>query len=200
MKNLLLLFTTILLTSQVALATKQSNEAIATFAGGCFWCMEPPFDSVPGVLETTPGYSGGHTPNPDYATVSSGKSGHYEVIQVRYDTDKVSYEQLLQIFWRNIDPTNANGQFCDRGPQYRSAIFFHNEQQRQQAETAKRELEKNKPFQGPVVTPLLPATKFYPAEQIHQNYYQKNPFSYKFYRFTCRRDKKLRQLWGNRSQ
>lgn len=199
MKNFPLLLSMILLTSQFAMAAKNKNEAIATFAGGCFWCMEQPFDNVPGVLETTPGYTGGHTPNPDYATVSSGNSGHYEAIQVRYNKDNVSYEQLLQIFWRNVDPTDVNGQFCDKGPQYRSAIFFHNEQQKQQAIASKKALEKNKPFHGQIVTSVIPASTFYPAEYSHQNYYQKNPLRYKFYRFTCRRDKKLEQLWGNRS-
>jgi peptide-methionine (S)-S-oxide reductase len=189
-----LIFTFLILASQVSIAN-QPNQ-IATFAGGCFWCMEPPFDKLPGVVKTLSGYSGGKTENPNYASVSSGKTGHYETIQIHYDPSKISYNRLLAVFWRNIDPTDQEGQFCDRGSQYRSAIFYHNEQQRQQALAAKKHLIQIKSFAKPVVTPIIAATKFYRAEQKHQNYYQKNPLRYKFYRYTCRRDKKLEQLWG----
>lgn len=171
-------------------------SAEATFAGGCFWCMEPPFDKLPGVLKTTTGYTGGTLKNPGYEQVSRGNTEHYEAIRILYDPAKISYQQLLQVFWKNIDPTDDQGQFCDKGSQYRSAIFYHDDQQRRLAENAKTQLQQNKPFPGAVKTEIIAAGPFYPAEAYHQNYYQKNPLSYKFYRFTCGRDKRLTELWG----
>jgi peptide-methionine (S)-S-oxide reductase len=168
----------------------------ATFAGGCFWCMEPAFDRLEGVISTTSGYTGGHTKNPTYKDVSNGGTGHAEAVQILYDPQKLSYARLLDVFWHNVDPTNANGQFCDNGDQYRSEIFYHNEDQRQQAIASKHELEKHKPFTAPIVTRITAATKFYPAEEYHQDYYLKNPIRYRYYRFSCGRDRRLEQLWG----
>lgn len=176
--------------------TKTDNLSVATFAGGCFWCMEPPFDKIDGVVSTTSGYTGGHKVNPTYKEVSAGGTGHAEAVQIVFDPNKVSYEKLLQIFWHNIDPTTSNRQFCDHGNQYRSGIFFHDEQQKQLAETSLEELEKNKPFNAKIVTEITPASTFYPAEDYHQDYYQKNPIRYKFYRHGCGRDKRLDMLWG----
>ncbi len=170
--------------------------AKATFAGGCFWCMEPPFDKLPGVLETISGFTGGTTENPNYEQVSSGRTGHYEAIQILYNPDKISYQQLLLVFWKNIDPSDGKGQFCDKGSQYRSAIFYHSDEQKKLALESKRKLEKNKPFPESIKTSIIAARNFYPAETHHQNYYRKNPLSYKFYRATCGRDKRLRELWG----
>lgn len=175
--------------------TAQSLET-ATFAGGCFWCMEHPFDELPGVVAVTSGYTGGHTKNPSYEEVSAGASGHAESVRIVYDPARISYEKLLEVFWHNIDPTVKDRQFCDKGNQYRSAIFYHNEEQHRLALQSKAALEKNNPFQGPIVTEIVQATEFYPAEEYHQHYYRKNPIRYKFYRFSCGRDKKLKELWG----
>lgn len=175
--------------------TAQSLET-ATFAGGCFWCMEHPFDELPGVVSVTSGYTGGHTKNPTYEEVSAGASGHAESVQIVYDPERISYEKLLEVFWHNIDPTAKDRQFCDEGNQYRSAIFYHNEEQHRLALQSKAALEKNKPFKGPIVTEIVQATEFYPAEEYHQHYYRKNPIRYKFYRFSCGRDKRLKELWG----
>jgi peptide-methionine (S)-S-oxide reductase len=172
------------------------GDAVATFAGGCFWCMEQPFDKLDGVLATTSGYTGGTKQNPTYEEVSSGTTGHAEAVQVLYDPKKVSYEKLLDVFWHNIDPTVANRQFCDVGNQYRTAIFVHNDAQRAAAEASKAALEKSKPFKEPIVTPIVAATEFWPAEEYHQNYYQKNPIRYSYYRTGCGRDARLKQLWG----
>jgi peptide-methionine (S)-S-oxide reductase len=169
---------------------------IAIFAGGCFWCMEPPFDAIPGVISTTSGYTGGHTKNPTYEEVSSGRTGHAESVQVVYDPKKVSYQKLLDVYWHNIDPTTANAQFCDHGTQYRSAIFYRNDEQRKLAEASKRALEHSKRFKEPIVTEITAASTFYPAEDYHQDYYKKNPLRYKFYRASCGRDDRLEQLWG----
>ena len=171
-----------------------SGQSTATFAGGCFWCMEHPFDKLDGVISTTSGYSGGHVDNPTYKQVSSGGSGHAEVVQVVYDPSKVSYSELLDVFWHNIDPTVRNRQFCDVGDQYRSAIFFHDEEQERLARETKAAVEQSKGFQ--VVTEIVPAERFYPAEEYHQDYYLKNPVRYKFYRNGCGRDKRLEQIWG----
>ena len=168
--------------------------ALATFAGGCFWCMEPPFDELPGVVSTTSGYTGGRNANPTYEQVSSGTTGHAESVLVRYDPKKVSYETLLEVFWRNIDPLTANRQFCDRGPQYRSAIFYHDEEQRRLAQSSKEAL--NGRFAEPIVTQIEPAGAFYPAEEYHQDYYKKNPVRYRLYRWNCGRDARLSQVWG----
>jgi len=172
------------------------NLAVATFAGGCFWCMEPPYDKLEGVISTTSGYTGGHKDNPTYKEVSAGRTGHAEVVQIVYDPSKVSYETLLQVFWRNIDPTTPNRQFCDSGNQYRTGIFYHNDEQKQLAEQSRAELNKNKPFKQAIVTEINPASTFYPAEEYHQDYYQKNPVRYKFYRYSCGRDQRLDELWG----
>lgn len=168
----------------------------ATFAGGCFWCMEHPFDSIPGVVSVTSGYTGGHKKDPNYKEVSAGGTGHAEAIQVVYDPSKVTYEKLLSVFWHNIDPTVKDRQFCDSGNQYRSGIFYHNEAQRQLALESKEQLEKNKTFKEPIVTEIVQATEFTPAEDYHQQYYKKNPIRYKYYRTSCGRDKRLTELWG----
>lgn len=168
----------------------------ATFAGGCFWCMEPPFDKTEGVVSTTVGYTGGQTPNPTYEQVSSGGTGHAESLEVVFDPAGVTYKQLLDLFWHNIDPLARDRQFCDVGEQYRSAIFYHGEEQKRLSEESKATLEKSGRFPEPLATQIVPATTFYPAEEYHQDYYRKNPVRYKFYRFSCGRDQRLRELWG----
>jgi len=173
----------------------QSLET-ATFAGGCFWCMEPPFDKLAGVVSTTSGYTGGHTKNPSYEEVSSGGTGHAEAVQIVFDPTKVSYAQLLDVFWRNIDPLTPNAQFCDHGSQYRSAIFYQSEEQKRLAEASKKALEQSGRFTQPIVTEIVPAGEFYKAEEYHQDYYQNNPIRYKFYRYNCGRDQVLEQRWG----
>lgn len=178
-------------------ASEASSVAKATFAGGCFWCMEPPFEKLEGVKDVISGYTGGHKENPAYEEVSAGKTGHVEAIEVLYDPSKVSYERLLDVFWRQIDPTDAGGQFVDRGPQYRSVIYYHTPEQKAFAEKSKEALAKSGRFSKPVVTEILPAGKFYPAEEYHQDYYKKNPVRYKFYRFNSGRDQFLKKAWGN---
>lgn len=168
----------------------------ATFAGGCFWCMEAPFDSLDGVISVTSGYTGGTTQNPTYEQVSSGTTGHAEAVQVVYDPRKIRYEKLLDIFWRNIDPTVKDRQFCDHGSQYRSGIFYHSEEQRRSAVRSRELLEKNKRFREAVVTEITSAGPFYRAEEYHQHYYKKNPIRYTYYRTSCGRDKRLKELWG----
>jgi peptide-methionine (S)-S-oxide reductase len=180
-----------------AIVNAATSVEKATFAGGCFWCMEHPFDQMPGVVSVTSGYTGGQKKNPTYEEVSAGGTGHAEAVQVVYDPARVTYEKLLDVFWHNIDPTTRDRQFCDAGNQYRSGIFFHNEEQRKSALRSKELLEKNKTFREPVVTELVPATEFYPAEEYHQNYYKKNPIRYKFYRYQCGRDQRLKELWGS---
>jgi len=169
---------------------------MATFAGGCFWCMEPPYDKLDGTVSTTVGYTGGFINNPNYEGVSSGRTGHAEAIRIVFDPTRVSYAKLLEVFWRNIDPTTPNRQFCDVGSQYRTAIFYHSVQQKRLAEESKRTLEESGRLTTPAVTEIVPASDFYPAEEYHQNYYKKNPLRYKFYRFTCGRDRRLKELWG----
>lgn len=169
--------------------------AKATFAGGCFWCMEPPFDDIEGVRSTTSGYIAGDVDDPTYEQVSSGGTGHAEAMQVLYDPEEVSYEELLHVFWRNVDPFDAGGQFCDRGNQYRTGIFYHSDEQRRLAEASKAELTSR--FDEAIVTPVEPATTFYPAEEYHQDYYEKNPLRYKFYRTSCGRDGRLEEIWGD---
>lgn len=171
---------------------------VATFAGGCFWCMEGPFDVLPGVVSTTSGYTGGHKVNPTYEEVVTGSTGHTEVVQVVYDPRKVSYQQLLEVFWRNIDPTTPNAQFCDHGSQYRSGIFYHNEEQLRLAKASRDHIERTKSFREPIVTEITLAKVFYRAEEYHQDYYKKNPLRYKYYRANCGRDNRLEQLWGKR--
>jgi peptide-methionine (S)-S-oxide reductase len=174
-----------------------TNFEKATFAGGCFWCMEHPFDEIPGVVSVTSGYTGGQKKSPTYEEVSAGGTGHAESIQIVYDPTRVTYEKLLEVFWHNIDPTVKDRQFCDTGHQYRSAIFYQNEEQRRMALQSKALLEKSKPFKEPVITEIVQATEFYPAEDYHQHYYKKNPIRYKFYRSRCGRDNRLKELWGS---
>ena len=175
------------------------NLAKATFAGGCFWCMEAPFDRLDGVISTTSGYTGGHTQNPTYREVSRGDTGHAEAVEIVYDPKQVSYQKLLEVLWRNIDPTTADKQFCDRGSQYRTAVFYHDQEQQQLAEESKRGVESSKTFDGPIVTEITSASKFYPAENYHQNFYNMNTIRYKFYRQACGRDQRLEELWGEPS-
>ncbi|MDA8017266.1 MAG: peptide-methionine (S)-S-oxide reductase MsrA [Thermoanaerobaculia bacterium] len=169
----------------------------ATFAGGCFWCMEPPFDKLEGVISTTSGYTGGPEVRPTYKQVAYGRTGHTEAVEVVYDPEKISYERLLFVFWRNIDPTVRDRQFCDAGTQYRTAIFVHDVEQRRLAEESLAELQENQPFRGEIVTPVQDAEPFYPAEEYHQDFYEKNPLRYKTYRRGCRRDARLEELWGD---
>jgi peptide methionine sulfoxide reductase msrA/msrB len=184
-----------LLLSQ-AHAQADSAKASAILAGGCFWCVESDFEKLDGVYEVVSGYTGGHLENPTYKEVGSGKSGHIEAAVVSYDPAKLSYRDILDYFMRHIDPTDNRGQFCDRGPQYRPAIFFHNEEEKTTAETLLAELETSKPFSAPINVELIAASTFYPAEDYHQDYYKKNPYRYKFYRFSCGRDARVNEIWG----
>ena len=181
-------------------AAKPAATVKATFAGGCFWCMEEAFDKVPGVVSTVSGYMGGQTKNPTYEQVSTGRTGHTEVVQVEYDPAKVTYEKLLDAFWRNIDPTQKDAQFCDHGSQYRSAIFYHSDEQRRLIDASRAALAGNKPFKGEIVTQIAKADVFYPAEGYHQDYYQKNPVRYQFYKTGCGREARLKELWGSRAK
>ncbi len=176
-------------------ARAAESSQTATFAGGCFWCIQPAFDKVKGVASTTVGYTGGTTVNPSYEAVSAGGTGHMESIQVTYDPEQVTYSDLLYLFWHNVDPTDANGQFCDQGDQYRSAIFYANDEQKDLAERSKQALIDSKKIDH-VYTQILPASAFYPAEEYHQDYYLKNPIRYKYYRMRCGRDKRLKEVWG----
>jgi len=188
---------TVALAQPAKLPDAPPGSAVATFAGGCFWCMEPPFDKLDGVLATTSGYIGGTKSNPTYEEVSSGGTGHAEAVQVLYDPKRVSYEKLLDVFWHNVDPTVKDRQFCDVGTQYRTAIFYHGDEQRRLAEASKAELDRTKPFKEPIVTQIVMATAFWPAEEYHQDYYRKNPVRYTYYRTGCGRDARLKQLWGS---
>ena len=185
-------FAALLLFVVPTLASAQSAKA--TFAGGCFWCMEPPFDELAGVISTTSGYIAGKTKNPTYEQVSSGSTGHTEALQVVYDPKKITYEKLLEVFWRNIDPLAANGQFCDLGSQYRSGIFYHDGNQKSAAEKSKKSIQTR--FKQPVATEITAATVFYPAEDYHQDYYKKNPVRYKLYSHGCGRAQRLEEVWG----
>ncbi|MEM9816275.1 MAG: peptide-methionine (S)-S-oxide reductase MsrA [Cyanobacteria bacterium P01_D01_bin.6] len=177
-----------------AIALKDTTTAI--FAGGCFWCMEKPFDELPGVLDTTSGYTGGTVENPTYMQVSNGGTGHVEAVQVTYEPSQVSYDELLDVFWRNVDPVDNRGQFCDKGSQYRSAIFHQNEQQATAAEASKQLLQDAGKFKQKIATVILPASEFYPAEDYHQNYYKTHSVRYKVYRYACGRDQRLTEIWG----
>ena len=174
----------------------KAATAKATFAGGCFWCVEEAFDKVPGVIATVSGFMGGRVKNPTYEQVVTGSTGHAEVVQVEYDPAKVSYAKLVEVFWRNIDPTQKDGQFCDYGSQYRSGIFYHDDEQKRVAEASRAALQKNKPFRGEIVTEITKASAFYPAEAYHQNFHITTPTRYKFYKSGCGRDARLQQLWG----
>jgi methionine-S-sulfoxide reductase len=177
-------------------ATPLKGLERATFAGGCFWCMEPPFEKLDGVSAVISGYTGGHTENPTYEEVSSGRTGHAEAVEVQYDPARITYAKLLDVFWHNIDPTTRDRQFVDIGSQYRTAIFYHNEEQRRLAEESKRTLDASGRFGKPIVTEIVPAGKFYPAEEYHQDYYKKSSTRYKFYRFNSGRDQYLDRIWG----
>jgi peptide methionine sulfoxide reductase msrA/msrB len=168
---------------------------LATFAGGCFWCMVSPFEEQPGIIQVVSGYTGGHKEHPTYEEVCTQTTGHYEAVQITFDPDIFPYEKLLDIYWRQIDPTDDGGQFHDRGESYRTAIFYHNEKQRQLAEKSKRELEESGRFSKPIVTKILPASTFYPAEEYHQNYHKKNPLRYKLYRVGSGRDAFIKKHW-----
>ena len=173
------------------------SRARATFAGGCFWCMEPPFEALPGVSKTTVGYTGGSVEHPTYAQVSAGTTGHAEAVEVEYDPSKITYEKLLDVFWHNVDPVTRDAQFCDHGRQYRTAIFYHDDAQRTAAEASKRALEASTRLPGPIVTEIVAASVFWPAEEYHQRYHEKNPIRYRYYRWGCGRDARLRELWGD---
>lgn len=182
----------------ISLAHAAEKTETAIFAAGCFWCIQPPFDALKGkgVIKTTVGYSGGETADPTYKMVSAGGTGHKEVIEVTFDPEKVKYEKLVEIFWKNTDPYDKDGQFCDKGDQYQSAIYFSGEAQKLAADASKKSLIEEKKLKEPVATLILPAKKFYAAEDYHQDYYLKNPVRYKFYRFNCGRDARLKTVWG----
>lgn len=175
-------------------AASQSGKAY--FAGGCFWCMEEAFEKVEGVVTVVSGYMGGTVANPTYEEVSAGRTGHAESVEVTYDPTKVTYQKLLDTFWHNVDPLTPNAQFCDHGSQYRSAIFYSTEDEKRQAEESKAAIEQAKKFPAPIVTQLVPAATFYPAEDYHQDYYKKNPLRYKYYKYGCGRANRLEALWG----
>ena len=177
-------------------APSPSPYAKATFAGGCFWCMEPPFDELPGVVSTTSGYTGGKTKNPTYAQVSAGITGHTESVEILFDQSTITYARLLDVFWKNVDPITSNQQFCDAGTQYRSAIFYHTDEQKRLAEASKLAIEQSGRFKQPIVTEIAAASAFYPAEAYHQDYYKKNPIRFNYYKYGCGRAKRLEQLWG----
>ena len=177
-------------------AASPADKASAIFAGGCFWCEETAFEGQPGILSVTSGYTGGHVQNPTYEQVSSGATGHAESVEVVYDPSKTSYEKLLEIFWHNVDPFQKDGQFCDHGTQYRSAIFYKDEAQKKAAEESKRKLEQDPKFKGKIVTQIVPASAFYPAEEYHQDFWKKSPARYYSYRAGCGRDARLKQIWG----
>jgi peptide-methionine (S)-S-oxide reductase len=187
-----LLFSAVLAAAQAP----APGRATAIFAGGCFWCEETAFEGLPGVVSVISGYTGGQKKNPTYDEVSSGSTGHAESVQVVFDPAKISYAKLLEVFWHNVDPLDGGGQFCDRGTQYRSAIFYADEAQRREAEASKAQLEKDPRFRGTIATQLVPASTFYPAEEYHQDFYKKNPMRYHEYRQGCGRDARLKQLWG----
>ncbi len=192
MKNLLLLLSLLIFSTPLALSA-EVNKAV--FAGGCFWCMEHPFDKLEGVISTTSGYIGGDSKNPTYKDVSRGITGHTEAVLIKFDPKKVSYKKLLDVFWRNIDPTDAQGQFVDRGLQYRPGVFYFTEKQKEEAENSKKQLSKQKIFKSEIVVEITKASTFYPAEDYHQDYYKKNPIRYKFYRFNSGRDQFLGKYW-----
>ncbi len=195
------MFSVMAVFTAVAWGEKESSPArekleTATFAGGCFWCMEEAFESQEGVISVQPGYTGGQIENPTYDAVSAGGTGHAESVKIIYNPEKTSYKTLLSHFWRNIDPTVRNRQFCDFGDQYRPAIFYHNDEQKRLAEKSKIEIEKTKSFRDPIITEIVKASPFYEAEEYHQDFYKKNPVRYKFYKWNCGRAQRLKALWG----
>jgi peptide-methionine (S)-S-oxide reductase len=181
---------------QGSLAIEGSQNAKATFAGGCFWCMEEAYEEINGVVSVISGYTGGQLADPTYEQVSAGGTGHAESVEVTYDPNKVTYQKLLEVFWRNVDPTTPNAQFCDHGSQYRTAIFYHDQMQKRLIDESKQAVESSKSFPQPIVTEIVPASIFYPAEDYHQDFYKKNPVRYKFYKWNCGRSQRLEQLWG----
>ena len=189
----------VVLAMAMASTSVSAASAKAIFAGGCFWCVEADFDKVPGVLATVSGYIGGTVANPTYEQVSRNQTGHAEAVEVVFDPQKVTYAQLVDFFWRTIDPTVKNRQFCDAGSPYRTAIFTLDDEQMRVAQASRAALERNKPFKEPVVTQIVAAGPFYPAEAYHQDYYRKNPIRYDYYRGGCGRDERLRQLWGDKA-
>ena len=191
-----LLCGTLLSLTTINAAAAQHGQAKATFAGGCFWCVEEAFEKVPGVISAVSGYTDGHVDSPTYKQVTSGRTGHTEAVEVIFDPAQVTYEQLLEVFWRNVDPTAVDRQFCDVGNQYRTGIFVHDEEQKRLAEASRKALEESKPFPEPIVTPIVVASTFYPAEDYHQDYYKHNPLRYKFYKWNCGRAQRLEELWG----
>jgi len=194
MKTAVLRFVFAILVFSAAGARAATGTAV--FAGGCFWCVESDFDTLPGVISTTSGYTGGHVANPSYEQVSAKHTGHAEAVEVVFDPQKVSYAQLVEFFWRSIDPTTKDRQFCDAGSPYRSAIFVRGPEQRAVAEASLAALAKSKPFKEPIVTEIVDASAFYPAEDYHQDYYRKNPLRYSYYRYGCGRDARVKELWG----
>lgn len=196
MRNLVFVALLLAVPAAGGIARSAPPMGVATFAGGCFWCMEGPFEKLPGVASVTSGYTGGTKLDPTYEEVSSGATGHAESVQVLYDPSKVTYERLLEVFWHNIDPLAVNFQFCDHGTQYRSAIFVKDDAQRAAAEASKKALEASGRLKGPIATQIVAATKFYPAEEYHQDFYKKNPVRYTTYRMGCGRDRRLKELWG----
>jgi len=179
-----------------SLAAAGATSGKAYFAGGCFWCMEEVFEKVEGVLSATSGYMGGTVSNPTYEEVSAGRTGHAESVEVVYDPAKVSYPKLLEAFWRNVDPITPNAQFCDHGNQYRSAIFFQTEDEKRASDSSKQVIEQSRRFKEPIVTQIVMAPQFYPAEEYHQDFYKKNPIRYKLYKYNCGRAQRLEELWG----
>ena len=193
-----LFITPVIASNQETTTSHVQKSESAIFAGGCFWCMEPPFDKLEGVISTTSGYTAGHKENPTYREVSAGSTGHTEAIQIKYDPVKITYPELLEVFWNNIDPVAVDRQFCDAGSQYRSGIYYLNEKQQADAMRSLQEITENKPFKEKIATEILPASTFYPAEEYHQDYYQKNPLRYKYYRYACGRDQRLEEIWGSK--
>lgn len=196
MLKIIILFSFLLLLIMQTRIYADTKTEKATFAGGCFWCMEPPFEKLDGVTEVISGYTGGKKVNPTYEEVSYGGTGHLESVQIIYDPSKITFSELLDVFWKQIDPTDPDGQFVDRGSQYRSAIFYHNDEQKSLAEKSKEELDKSGKFGKPIVTEIIMASAFYKAEEYHQDYYKKNPIRYKFYRYNSGRDQYLKKIWG----
>ncbi len=200
MKELMTVMTgCILLVTISCVYGKDGKAEVATFAGGCFWCMEPAFDTLAGVILTTVGYTGGEERNPAYEEVAFGRTGHAEAIQVVFDPSMISYSELLDVFWRNIDPTQVDGQFADRGRQYRTAIFYHSEEQKRLAEASKEALKSSGRFDREIITEIVPANDFYKAEEYHQDYYKKNPVRYEVYKYGLGRDQFMEKLWGGKN-
>ncbi len=193
------LLSCIFLSANASTATQTDATQIAIFAGGCFWCVESDFDGVPGVIRTTSGYTGGHLKNPDYRSVTAGGTGHREAVEIEFDPKTVTYAKLLDIFWRSVDPTDGGGQFCDRGDSYATAIFTKSPMQQQLALASKEAIDQAGTLPKPIATTIENASTFYPAEGYHQDYYTKNPVRYNFYRYSCRRDSRIEQLWGEQA-